>query len=78
MQSAVLKQWLRDRGCKFREHRLGKGKKGFSAVTVYREGRIAELPLVGSRAEIPPATVFAIVERLGLDRNELPRIKERA
>lgn len=78
MQSATLRKWLRDRGCEFRKHERGKGKRsGFGAVTVRREGRSAELPLVGSHAEIPPETVDAIVEQLGLDRKELPRIKER-
>jgi hypothetical protein len=79
MQSATLRKWLEERGCEFRQHRKVRHKtSGFSSVTVRREGRTAELPLVGSRAEIPPEVVYAIVDQLGLDRNELPRIKGRA
>ena len=79
MQSATLRQWLQERGCEFRRHRKIKHKtSGFSSVTVCREGRTAELPLVGSHGEIPPEVVYAIVDQLGLDRNELPRIKDRA
>ena len=79
MQSATLRKWLMERGCEFRQHKpVNTKKSGFGTVTVTRAGRTAELPLVGSRAEIPPEVIYAIVDRLGLDRNELPRIKDRA
>jgi len=78
MQSATLRKWLRERGCQFRQHRKVKHKtSGFGSVTVVREGLTAELPLIGTHADIPPEVVYAIVDQLGLDRNELPRIKER-
>ena len=79
MESATLRKWLLERGCEIRQHQPVKHKRGgFSSVTVHLGKRSAELPLVGSRKPIPPEAVKDIVDRLGLDWNELPGPKSRA
>lgn len=74
MQSATFRDWLTERGCRFQQHERGHGR-GHAVVTVEREGRIAELPLVGSHERLDAVLVRDVCERLGLDWNELPGSK---
>jgi hypothetical protein len=46
-------------------------------VTVHREGRTAELPLVGAGHKFDPRSVRQVCEALGLDWSDLPRPKGR-
>lgn len=71
MQPQTFRKWLAERGCAFEEHPRGKGI-GHPSVTVRREGRRAELPLVGAKESLDPDVVSAIVDELGLDPAELP------
>ncbi|MBW8269280.1 hypothetical protein [Caldovatus aquaticus] len=71
MQSATFRKWLAERGCYFRRHERGHGQ-GHPTVTVVRDGRTAELPLVGSHDRLDPELVREVCERLGLDWSELP------
>ena len=78
MESATFRQWLLERGCHFDQMPRGRAKPlGRAAVRVRREGRIAEVPLVGSRKRLPDSLVLAVVEQLGLDPAELPGPKSR-
>ncbi len=76
MQSATFRKWLAERGCQFRQRARGHGL-GHPVVTVVRDGRTAELPLVGSREDLDPDQVREVCERLGLDWSELPSEKGR-
>jgi len=69
MDSATFRSWLAERGCRFDRHERGKGQ---AAVTVHREGRTAELPMVGSHKPIDPETARAICQALDLDWSKLP------
>jgi hypothetical protein len=71
MESATFRTWLADRGCRFDQHESEKGH-GHAAVTVHREGRTAELPLVGTRQSINLNTARAICQALDLEWTELP------
>jgi hypothetical protein len=71
MQSTTFREWLAERGCHFHQHERGHGH-GHVVVSVEREGRTAELPLVGSHERLDPALVRDVCDRLGLDWNELP------
>jgi hypothetical protein len=76
MQSATFRRWLAERGCQFRQHERGHGH-GHPVVTVVRQGRTAELPLVGSHEDLDPDQVREVCDRLGLDWSELPGPKSR-
>jgi hypothetical protein len=71
MQAQTFRKWLAERGCTFEEHARGKSA-GHPSVTVRREGRRAELPMVGTKDDIDPTAVRTIVDALGLDWSELP------
>jgi hypothetical protein len=71
MDSDTFRNWLAERGCRFDHHPEHRGE-GQAAVTVHREGRTAELPLVGSRKPIDPETARAVCAALALDWSELP------
>lgn len=78
MQSETFRKWLLDRGCHFdRDARIPAKGPAHATVTVRRDGRVSELPLVGSRKRLPQGVVIAIVEQLGLDPAELPGPKSR-
>jgi len=78
MQSETFRKWLLERGCHFdRNARIPANGPAHAMVTVRRDGRISEVPLVGSRKRLPEATVISIVEQLGLDPAELPGPKNR-
>ena len=78
MQSATFRDWLAGHGCRLRQQGHGRGQGSHGVVVIEREGRTAELPLVGSHERLDPALVRDICERLGLDWNELPGPKDRA
>jgi len=77
MESATFRKWLAERGCTFDKHATGHRPRGIASVTAHREGRKAEIPLVGSRKRLDPREVKEIVESLGLDPSDLPREKSR-
>lgn len=76
MQATTFRKWLSEQGCRF-DHQQEKRAHGPTTVTVHREGRSAELPLVGSRKRLDPEEVRRICERLGLDWSQLPGPKSR-
>ena len=79
MINATFRKWLMDRGCRVERRMHVKHKRaGITKVLVRRGRRQVELPLVGSRKKLPSAVVLAIVDKLGLDRAELPGRKSRA
>ena len=45
MENATFRKWLADQGCHFDTQREKRGE-GHGTVTIHREGRTAELPLV--------------------------------
>jgi len=77
MDSETFRSWLAERGCRFDHHEEQRGD-GQAGVTVHREGRTAELPLIGSNKSIDPETVRAVCSALALDWSELPGPKGRA
>ena len=46
-------------------------------MTIHREGRTAELPLVGAGHKLDPRLVRQVCEALGLDWSDLPGPKGR-
>ena len=78
MNSATFRKWLMEHGCRVERHMAVKHKRAaISKVLVRRGSREAELPLAGSRKDLPSDVVLAIVDKLGLDRAELPGPKSR-
>lgn len=77
MDSETFRSWLDERGCRFDHHEEQRGK-GQAAVTVHREGRTAQLPMVGSHKSIDPEAARAVCDALALDWSELPGPKSRA
>ena len=77
MEYATFRKWLAERGCRFDTQQEERGD-GHTAVTIYREGRTAELALVGSRHDLDPRTVHKVCAALGLEWSELPGPKGRA
>src|SRR5450830_641228 len=72
MESATFRKWLADRGCRFDHHEHQQRGKGQMMVTVYSEGRKAEVPLRGSRQILDQRVVHRACEELGLDPSQLP------
>jgi hypothetical protein len=77
MEAATFRKWLSEQGCRFDHRQHEKRAHVPTTVTVHREGRSAELPLVGSRKRLDPEEVRRICERLGLDWSQLPGPKSR-
>ena len=77
MNSDTFRTWLAERGCRFDHHEEDRGD-GQAAVTVHREGRTAQLALIGSRKPIDPETARDVCRALALDWSELPGPKSRA
>jgi len=77
MEDATFKKWLTERGCRFDTQPEERGE-GHGTVTIHREGRTADLLLVGSRHELDPRSVKRVCEALGLDWSDLPGPKSRA
>jgi hypothetical protein len=74
MEYATFRKWLTDQGCRFDTQQEKRGE-GHGTVTIHREGRTAELPLVGSLHELDPNAIHQVCEALGLKRSDLPRAK---
>ncbi|MFY9876347.1 MAG: hypothetical protein WCF79_19795 [Rhodomicrobium sp.] len=76
MEIATFRKWLAERGCHFDTPHHQRGE-GHGHLTIHREGRIAELPLTGSRHQLDTETVRHVCGKLGLDASELPGPKGR-
>jgi hypothetical protein len=72
MNPDTFRKWLTERGCTFEQHERAKGGLGHATVTVRREGRRSELPMVGTKKDLDPDVVRRIVEDLDLPYGELP------
>jgi len=78
MNSATFRKWLMDHGCRVERHMRVKHKRaGISTALVRYGDREAELPLVGSRKDLPGDVILGVVDKLGLDRSDLPGPKSR-
>ena len=53
MESATFRKWLGEQGCRFDTQHEGRGE-GHGTLTIHREGRIAELSLVGRTTNSTP------------------------
>jgi hypothetical protein len=71
MEYATFREWLTEHGCHFDKHDEARGQ-GHGTVTIHREGRTAELPLVGSRHKLDLHSVRQVCETLGLEWSDLP------
>lgn len=76
MEYASFRDWLTKHGCHFDTQGEERGH-GHGKVTIHREGRVAELPLVGSRHELDEHSVRQVCEALGLKWSDLPGSKGR-
>jgi hypothetical protein len=76
MESATFRNWLAEQGCSFDTPHEGRGE-GHGTLMIRREGRTAELSLVGSRHELDPRSVRQVCEALGLEWSDLPGPKGR-
>jgi hypothetical protein len=76
MESATFRRWLIEQGCRFDTRHEGRGE-GHGILTIRREGRTAELPLVGPHHELDPRSVRQVCEALGLALSDLPGPKDR-
>jgi len=76
MENATFRKWLADQGCHFDTQREKRGE-GHGTVTIHREGRTAELPLVGERHNLDPRSIRQVCEALGIDWSNLPGPKGR-
>jgi len=77
MEYATFREWLAEYGCRF-DTQHEERADGHGTVTIHREGRTAELPLVGSSHELDPHSVHKVCEALGLNWSDLPGPKGRA
>jgi hypothetical protein len=71
MENATFRKWLAEHGCRFDTQREAR-REGHGTVTIHREGRTAELPLVGAGHNLHPRSVRQVCEALGLDWSNLP------
>lgn len=78
MDSETFRSWLAERGCRFDHHEHEERGKGHAVATIHREGRTAQLPLVGTHMAINLETAQAVCEALALDWSELPGPESRA
>jgi hypothetical protein len=76
METATFRRWLIEQGCHFDTQHEGRGE-GHGILTIRREGRTAELPLVGPQHELDPRSVRQVCEALGLALSDLPGPKGR-
>ena len=77
MEYGTFKNLLTERGCRFDTQPAERGD-GHGTVTIHRDGRTAELLLVGARQELDPKSVLKVCEALGLKWSELPGPMSRA
>jgi hypothetical protein len=68
----TFREWLAARGCRFDGRERVKRGLGHGTVTVHRDGRSAELPLIGTKLHLDSGIVSRICDELGLDQSELP------
>ncbi len=71
MESATFRRWLAQQGCRFDTQHEERGE-GHGTFTIHREGRTAEMTLVGPRHELDPRIVRRVCEALDLDCSKLP------
>jgi hypothetical protein len=76
MENATFRKWLIEHGCRFDTRHEERGE-GHGTVTIHREGRTAELPLVGLHHDLDPHSVRQVCEALGLKWSDLPGPKGR-
>jgi hypothetical protein len=76
MESATFRKWLSEQGCRFDTQHEGRGE-GHGTLTIHREGRTAEMPLVGPQHELDTNSVRQVCETLGLAWSDLPGTKGR-
>ena len=72
MESATFRKWLAERGCRFEAGRDTVETLGHAYVTIHCGNRKAVLPDIGTKKALDPRIVREIVDKLGLDWNELP------
>ena len=77
MEYATFREWLAKHGCRFDTQHDERGD-GHGTVTIHREGRTAELPLVGSRHQLDSDSVRQTCEALGLKWSDLPGPQNRS
>ena len=77
MESATIRKWLAEQGCRFDRQEHEERGEGHVVVTVHREGRTSQAPLGGSRKDLDPRDLRRVCEELGLDWSELPGPKGR-
>ncbi len=77
MEYATFRKWLTEHGCRFDTQPEERGE-GHGIVTIHREGRTAELPLVASRHELDHSSVRKVCEALDLEWSDLPGPKGRS
>lgn len=76
MEIATFRQWLVEQGCRLDTQHEKRGD-GHGTVTIRREGRTAELLLVGPRHDLDPRSIRQVCEALGLNWSDLPGPKGR-
>ncbi|RMD90317.1 MAG: type II toxin-antitoxin system HicA family toxin [Alphaproteobacteria bacterium] len=62
MNSKELKRFLKKHGCRFESHKGGSGH-----LTILRGERRSQLPMHGSRKDLPKGLVVKILKDLGID-----------
>ena len=72
MESATFRQRLSERGCSFDAGKDTVGTQGQAHVTIRLGDRRAVFPDIGSHKRLDPRVVREIVDKLGLNWNELP------
>jgi len=72
MESATFRKWLAERGCRFEAGKDTVGTVGHAYVAIHLGNRRAVLPDVGTKKSLDSRVVREIVDKLGLDWNELP------
>ena len=76
MEYATFREWLTEHGCRFDTQHEERGQ-GHGTMTIHRERRTAELPLVGSGHELDPHSVRQVCDALGIRWSDLPGPKGR-
>ena len=71
MESATFRKWLAEQGCRFDTQHEGRGE-GHGTFTIHRDGRTAEMALVGPHHQLDPHLVRQVCEALDLDWSKLP------
>ena len=56
MENATFRKWLSEHGCRFDTQQEGRGD-GHGTLTIHRDGRTAELRVVGPHHELDPRSV---------------------